>query len=65
MPRSFLFQLENNQSDVAQIKSRKVLLGLVQVVKEWLELTGAERNEEHKRAHIKDVFASKSRRIRD
>ena len=27
--------------------------------------TEAKRNEEHKRAHIKDIFSSKSRRIRE
>ena len=30
-----------------------------------MELTVAKRNEEHKRAHTKDVFTSKSRRIRE
>ena len=29
------------------------MLGMVQVVKEWPELTEAKRNEEHKRAYIK------------
>ena len=38
---------------------------MVRVVKEWPELTETKGNEEHKRVHIKDVFTSKSRRLRD
>ena len=41
------------------------VLGMVWVVKERLELTEAKRNEEHKRAVIKDVFTSRIRRIRE
>ena len=42
-----------------------ILLGVVLVVNEGPELTLAKRNEEHKRAHIKDVVTSRKRRIRE
>ena len=41
------------------------VLGMARVVKEWRDLTEAQRNEEHNRANIKDVFTSRIRRTRD